>query len=104
MCFHLLDKGPSFILCLLSATMTNLKFKKLLPIKKLELLDLLTVVNDINQTKIKKLPVEKAIKIYNKIKKSKFKSVNKLLCKIGKIYKKGQYLIFYRTYARTQLY
>ena len=92
MCFHLLDKGPSFILCLLSATMTNLKFK-VDPNQKLELLDLITVVNEINQTKVPKLPVEKALKIYNKIKKSKFKSVDKLLCKIGKIYKKKQYLI-----------
>tara|TARA_B110000444_G_scaffold253235_1_gene283752 strand:+ start:3299 stop:4750 length:1452 start_codon:yes stop_codon:yes gene_type:complete len=91
MCFHLLDKGPSFILCLLSATMSNIKFK-VDPNQPLELMELLTVTTDINNTKVPKLPVEKAFKIYKKIKKSKFKSVDKLLCKIGKIYKKKQYL------------
>jgi len=71
--------------------MSNIKFK-VDPNQPLELMELLTVTTDINNTKVPKLPVEKAFKIYKKIKKSKFKSVDKLLCKIGKIYKKKQYL------------
>ena len=91
MCFHLFDKGPSFILCLLSAIMTNIKFT-VDPNQELELMDLLTVTTDINNMKFTKLPVEKAFKIYKIVEKSKFKSVDKLLCKIGRIHKKKQYL------------
>lgn len=98
LCYHLYDKGPSFIICLLSANVMNViqDIKKVLPKNDTDLdMDMLTMNLIKSQSTWNKdeLPVKLALEIYNKIvKKTKYKSVNKFFCKLTKFLREKRFM------------
>ena len=99
LCYHLYHKGPSFILCLQAAFNIDVvpDIEKVAA-ENTELVGgdlpfLAAMISTQGTWNKKTLPVKEALQIYNYMKKTKYKSVNKFLCQIAKFMKQKRFLI-----------